>query len=387
MANCVENKRPCTGCGVCQAICPLKAIHLELNKEGFWTAILDKTKCIDCQKCLSVCPKVTERFPSAPDFDTLPLYAAYSQEEQETSSSGGIAAEITKWAFLNGYRVAGVRYNYKRQCAETIIAENLEQAQAFKGSKYLQSDCSNAFAQILTQTNRFVVFGAPCQIAALHLAASLTGRRKDLILVDFFCHGVPSYLLWQAFLAQQSKTIKQINFRDKTRGWHTYTMQINGNIVANNPFYDLFFSDLLLGEQCYHCESRKSFAFADIRLGDFWGSPFDLREDGVSVVCPITEQGNKILKNLSSKIKHFSAIKFHQICIKNQQTFRTQQSSSEMRRKILRILQTRNIVSASHLYQSTRPFIRRTLKQMTDYFPSLIKNILRYFYHWIKENL
>lgn len=387
MANCVEKPTPCTGCGVCQAICPQKAIHLELNQESFWTAVLDKTKCVDCQKCLSVCPKFTDSFPPSPAFDTLPLYAAYSQEEQPSSSSGGIAAEITKWAFLNGYKVAGVQYNYQRQCAETIIAENLEQAHAFKGSKYLQSDCTNAFEQVLKRTEKFVVFGTPCQIAALHLAASLTGRRKDLILVDFFCHGVPSYQLWKAFVAQQPEEIRQINFRSKKRGWHTFTMEINGKIIKKNSFYELFFSDLLLGEQCYNCESRKSFAFADIRLGDFWGSAFDLRNDGVSAVCALTFKGNELLKTLQYKIQDIFHMHLHKICVKNQQAFQPQYCLVHTRYSILEMLKKDNLMSALHLYRSTLSTKKRIINLLKAFLPNTIKNAMRYCCHFVKEKL
>ncbi len=384
MTNCVENKTPCTGCGVCQAICPVKAIHLELNQEGFWTAILDKTKCVDCQKCLSVCPKFTDRFPPSPAFDTLPLYAAYSREEQMSSSSGGIAAEITKWAFANGYKVAGVRYNYQRQCAETIIADNLEQAQAFKGSKYLQSDSSSAFEQILTWTDKLVVFGTPCQIAALHLAASLVNRRKDLILVDFFCHGVPSYLLWKAFVAQQPEEIKQINFRNKKRGWHTFTMEINRKIVKNNPFYDLFFSDLLLGPQCYCCESRKSFAFADIRLGDFWGSLFDLREDGISVVCCCSPSGEEMLSSLRKNIQFIVLSGDHSLCKRSQASFKSTTYNPRERSLYLELLQQK--ISLQQLLKRNR----YPHKILIFYFKKLlflsprIAGLIRFCYHKMK---
>ena len=63
------------------------------------------------------------------------------------------------------------------------------------------------------------------------LAAQAAGRRNELVLVDFFCHGVPSYGLWKAFLEQQPAPVKQIHFRSKRRGWHSYTMEINGQTM------------------------------------------------------------------------------------------------------------------------------------------------------------
>ena len=389
MANCVENPSPCTGCGVCQSICPTKAISMKLNAEGFWTAEMDSVKCVHCQKCVNVCPKFTDKFPASAAFETLPLYAAHSKSKQElkTSSSGGIATEITKWAFENGYKVAGVIYNYQRQCAETVIARTQEEAEAFKGSKYLQSDSACAFEQILKSKEKLVVFGTPCQIAALHLAATLFNKRNDLILVDFFCHGVPSYLLWNAFVAQQPQQIKQIRFRHKKYGWHNYTMQINGHLLPQhkNLFYSLFFSDLLLGPQCYACQSRRSFAFADIRLGDFWGSAFDWQEDGVSVVCVITQKGQNLLRNIQNTLQFKKTTAAHELCRKNQQSFHLTPLSIYSRQLILDALKEGNISQALQLYYETQSIRQQIIKYIKEASPHFIKKILRYFYQKKKK--
>ncbi|MFA6357271.1 MAG: DUF362 domain-containing protein [Candidatus Omnitrophota bacterium] len=41
----------CIGCGACEKICPVQAIHLENKK-----SVVDKSKCIGCASCLAVCP-------------------------------------------------------------------------------------------------------------------------------------------------------------------------------------------------------------------------------------------------------------------------------------------------------------------------------------------
>lgn len=41
----------CIGCGECEIICPVAAIHLEKNK-----SVVDGSKCIGCASCLAVCP-------------------------------------------------------------------------------------------------------------------------------------------------------------------------------------------------------------------------------------------------------------------------------------------------------------------------------------------
>ena len=53
--NIVSNKN-CTGCGACYNICPVDAISMQHNIDGFIEPIIDKDKCILCGKCVAVCP-------------------------------------------------------------------------------------------------------------------------------------------------------------------------------------------------------------------------------------------------------------------------------------------------------------------------------------------
>lgn len=48
-------KENCCGCSACYAICPVHAITMELDEEGFLYPIVDACTCIRCNKCLKVC--------------------------------------------------------------------------------------------------------------------------------------------------------------------------------------------------------------------------------------------------------------------------------------------------------------------------------------------
>jgi len=47
----VVHTNQCIGCGECEKICPVGAIHLENKK-----SVVDRLKCIGCASCLAVCP-------------------------------------------------------------------------------------------------------------------------------------------------------------------------------------------------------------------------------------------------------------------------------------------------------------------------------------------
>lgn len=45
----------CSGCGACAVICPVNAILISMSDEGFYTAQINSSKCVECGKCSDVC--------------------------------------------------------------------------------------------------------------------------------------------------------------------------------------------------------------------------------------------------------------------------------------------------------------------------------------------
>lgn len=51
----VDRKENCCGCSACYAACPMRAISMQEDDEGFLYPLIDIEKCIRCQKCILVC--------------------------------------------------------------------------------------------------------------------------------------------------------------------------------------------------------------------------------------------------------------------------------------------------------------------------------------------
>lgn len=51
-----KRKEECCGCTACYAICPVSAITMVEDKEGFEYPHVDETKCVRCHICLTMCP-------------------------------------------------------------------------------------------------------------------------------------------------------------------------------------------------------------------------------------------------------------------------------------------------------------------------------------------
>jgi len=302
----------CYGCGVCVIACPRNAISMIMSDEGFYIPVLkDEKKCIACKLCENVCSYFDKNdFLMPPE---IKGFAGYSKETETRykSTSGGIAFEIAKLLLNKDYKACGVKYNYYENRAEHFIADTINDFTESIGSKYIQSYTLPGFSK-LTAKDRWVVFGTPCQIASLRKWAKEIKAEHNYFFVDFFCHGVPSYLLWNNYLNTKKKEFnqskyEQINFRDKCNGWHNYTITLKAGKIEksyslknNDLFYRFFLNNLCLNKACYEdCQFKHISSFADIRIGDMWGKKYESDQTGISAVLFITPKGRSLINELN----------------------------------------------------------------------------------------
>ena len=52
----IENKKNCSGCTACYAVCPKHCISMQSDNEGFLYPVVDTKICTDCGLCNKVCP-------------------------------------------------------------------------------------------------------------------------------------------------------------------------------------------------------------------------------------------------------------------------------------------------------------------------------------------
>ena len=299
-----ENIKMCTGCGMCVSVCPTKCISMELNNDGFYIPVLNSNGgCVKCGLCIRICPQyitVEEKQPSS-------ILSAVSKDETTlaTTSSGGLCYEIAKKALQDGKKVCACVYNYEEHRAEHVVVESEQELEATKGSKYFQSYTPKAFSKLF-DGSEWVVFGSPCQIAAVDKAAVSKNVRDKFLLVDFFCHGTPSMNMWKKYISEKDgEKIKKIEFRSKEFGWHKFSLRFtyeDGSEKSDfecNMFYKFFFNNLILNSSCYACHFKALKSCADIRVGDYWGEKYRDNTKGVSCCIPFTERGKNAAVALS----------------------------------------------------------------------------------------
>lgn len=294
----------CIGCGMCSIVCPQKCINIELNEKGFYNYKIDQEKCIKCNKCKRVCGQLGNE---AKSIENMELYSANSLDKNvlDTSSSGGIAYEVSSFGIKNELPVIGCIYDSKKSIAKHIKVDNEKDLKKLSGSKYLQSFTKEAFEE-LKELDKGIVIGTPCQIASVDKYLKILKKREKFVLVDLICHGVPSYYLWKKYITTFGK-IREVNFRDKKYGWRRKTISINNAYHKSEDkdlFYDFFETNIVFNDTCYECKYRTK-TLADIRIGDYWGDKFKKEQSGISMVIINTEKGKEIIKQLidSKRIK------------------------------------------------------------------------------------
>ena len=315
------NTNPCSGCGVCVVSCPHKAISFNHDENGFYIPTVNEALCTDCGTCCKVCCKfLDEKIHFENTFKDKEIYAAWSRNGKtvQTSSSGGVGHELTQYYFDLGYSVCGVVFDASNDICKHIIAESKDDIDAVKTSKYLQSYTINAFSQF-NRNEKYIVIGTPCQIYGLRKRIQLKKWEDNFILIDFFCHGTPSFNLWKKYKEYICKKYKldsiwkTVNFRVKNleSKWHKNAILIQDSsgkayeksyAFSEDLFFKFFLDDSCLNEACHNCKLRLDYCASDIRLADFWGPKYAANNDGVSLVIVNTEKGESVWEEIKGKL-------------------------------------------------------------------------------------
>ena len=311
-------KDDCTGCMMCLNMCPTNCITISYDMEGFACPTVDSGGCIGCEICIANCPVLH----CSVKYEPKEAYAVQAKDWRnlKNSASGGIAYILCENAITNGGTAYGAAYDDNLRVIH-IRAENQQQLLSQQGSKYVQSDFSNIYNQVLWDCKsgkQTIVIGTPCQISGLR--NFLKKDFDNLLLVDLICHGVPSPRLFVKYLRWKASTLRvprllDYRFRDKSRGWGTNYIAVGNNrIKCGAAMEEPYYADFKLGysfrESCYRCQYACNERMGDITIGDFWG----IENYHPEIDCDITKGVSCILLNTSRGLNALDSIKDKLLC-------------------------------------------------------------------------
>lgn len=248
-------------------------------------------------------------------------YGCKNKDEniRAVSRSGGVFTAISDYILDNGGVVYGCALNDKFEAVHKR-AITKEERNAFRGSKYVQSDVGDTFVQVKNDLNNGISVmysGTPCQIDGLKRYLNLSKVQTDkLITVDLVCHGVPSPKVWRDYLSYVEKKnnskIIDVEFRNKKDyGWKDHVEKltfINGNVCNSKEYTSLFHTDYVLRRSCHECNYTSKKRVSDITLADFWGieklDPEFNDNKGLSLILVNSDKGNDLFNAVSSSIEY-----------------------------------------------------------------------------------
>ena len=346
-----DKKEMCCCCAACMKICPIQAITINSDADGFTFPEINNDLCIECGLCNKVC--AFQNIPVKGD-DPIATYAAINKNSNilSASASGGVFGALASLVFDQKGVVFGCAYNDILE-PEHISIDNLLDLEKIQGSKYVQSDINTTYteAKRYLENGRYVLFtGTPCQIAGLK---SFLGKDyENLITADLICHGVPSAKFFKGYIKYLEGKLKgrviDFKFRDKSKGRtlmgkviYKKNDEILEKLINTNIsyYYNYFLKGDIYRENCYECKYACSSREGDFTLGDYWGieraHPEIETQNGVSVLLVNSKKGTMLIDELSKYLNLTESI-FEQARAQNGQ-LNSPTARSTRREEILKV--------------------------------------------------
>ncbi len=305
------NTKDCCGCGGCVAVCPINTIKMVADSKGFLQPVIDENACVHCGLCEKTCAFKNTQNSHDQSSTIKKAYAIrhVSDDVVFHSSSGGFFTCISDYVLQKGGVVYGAILDKSDMTVKHVAAYDNMERDNMRGSKYVQSDTTNVYQEVkknITDGKIVLFSGTPCECA--QLLSFLNGKRDNLILVDLFCHGVPSPLLFKEHISmwEKKKNSRAIDysFRDKSYGYeHTHRItfentSINKSIDLKRILKMYAYS---MRESCYACPYASKKRIGDYSIADFWEVGKNVKvydNKGMSTVLVNTKNAEKILLDI-----------------------------------------------------------------------------------------
>lgn len=311
----------CKSCGMCAGICPTSAVTMVKNEFQQYIPLFDSKKCIDCRKCIEVCPgiDITEYADSiVGDFKNL--YIAWSRDEKTRTlgSSGGVISSLASWMLKDGIVKKAILLNSKNSpiTPRPVVVTSPEDVINSIGSKYISypiCDIANKFDK------HSLITTLPCQTLAIKKSGRELGFIFGLFCSKAYTSDLATYICKQEGIENQ----EIINIDYRKGDWPGFvsieTKYKSFDIPYNRSYFTgVANSNYFTIQGCLLCPDYFN-EFSDISFGDPWGFQIDDElKKGKTLLISRTAKGQSLIDQaisngiiIAEKITHEKLINGH----------------------------------------------------------------------------
>lgn len=297
----------CTGCGICEDICPAGSISIKL-KNGLFIPELDVATCLvnkGCNKCFRLCPghsmdiKKRENILFPEREVKIDIYAGHYQkcysgyslnhDIRYHSASGGLLSQFLIFLLEKGVIDGAVVTGFDEgriTIPKVFIATTPVEIISARSSKYCPVSMNKIGNELCKRKGKYIIVGLPCHIQGFRKREEIDPKFKQKIFGYFsiYCSSNRSFLGTEFLFKKyriKSEDISYFAYRDEGCLGSMKIVDKYG-ISKTIPYLDYYPSmrSFFKPRRCLSCIDHYG-ALADVCFGDIHVGSY--KEDKIGV--------------------------------------------------------------------------------------------------------
>ncbi len=306
----------CTGCGICENICPTHSISIT-SDNGLFIPVVNESSCVKnkgCDKCLSVCPghelqlnglsKELFNDEEEINFDSgigyyKSLFVGYSNNHdlRYHAASGGVTSQFLIWLLEKKYIDGAIVTQFVQDgnfLVKSFIATTAQEILQSKSSKYAPVSISGVLREIKSRAGKYIVVGLPCHLHGVRKAMNeFPGLKKKIIgLFGIYCSNGKSFHATEYIFKQQKIRLDQLSYlayRDEGNLGHIVARgekkRQSNQLLYKQEYrkYNKPLRSFFIPKRCLLCPDHFA-ELADVSLGDIYLKPYSDDKVGINSI-------------------------------------------------------------------------------------------------------